>query len=301
MKDMEVANVAQLQLAGLALYIVLRRRRPGAVRDIIGGLILGCLVAFKPNMVFLPVLLGVSWIVDRRWKALIIQTISGLIALAAAFVCGCLFLHSWSAWTDWIRGLAAISQVSDISLAKGNYSLARLVMESGGPPISIYLILAALAISLWAIWSSRRRGDTDLFHRDYLVAAIGCAVGLLVLKLVWMHYYVLFLPLLIYLFSPAVKRTPGWGWYAERAAAVAVLLVLFNSPVLIFLTIDSHFLMAALFICGAWELFFLSLRHLQQQLPTAERARADLIPYRSTIEPYATAAGRADSDPDPSR
>jgi hypothetical protein len=259
--DTNVANVAQLQLAGVTLFILSRKRSTPA-STFLGGLILGLLTAFKPNLLFIPLLLGITWLSDGRWKTLGITFISGCMGLVFAFICGCRFLHSWHAWIDWFR---VVPTLTTRSLYDANYTLSAIVLELSNVNISTYLICASVGLVILAQWKSRNQADEcTLFQRDYLISAVGCVVALIALPVAWKHYYLLTLPLLIYIFSPLLKESSERRGYIERATAAIILLLLFNDPIESILTLHNPYLIAGLFVCGAWELFFLGLSRLER-------------------------------------
>lgn len=259
--DTIVGNVAQLQLAALALFIM-TRIKPSLAMDIAGGAILGLLTAFKPTLMFVPLFLGIAWLFDRQWKTLLVQCACGCAALVIAYVSGCMFLHSWRAWGDW---LAVLPTLENRLVNDGNYALSRVLWELGGPNISAYLICAVIALIAMVLWKTRARETApDRFRREYLITGIGAAAAIVALPVAWLHYYLLLLPLLIFMFSPKIITLGGWSGRAEYAVAVMVLLCLFNDPIRWLLELHNPYLIAGLFICSAWELLFLTLAHLER-------------------------------------
>lgn len=258
--DLMNGNVNQLQLAGVTLYLLLRRGLPGLLRDLASGFVLGILVAFKPTLGVIPMLLGLAWIVDRRWGTLLRQGCGAIVGVAAAFVIGCLFLHSWTAWWDWKNVLPQLEAVSDISVAIGNHSLARVMLERTGTDIAMVLLVGVLLLAGVAILFTRpapgRSGTW--FERDFLVTGLACAVSVIALRLTWPHYFILLLPLLIYLLRPSAGDSPillGVGFLG--------LLAVLGKPLVILLDRD-RFAHGCLSIAGAWMVFFLGLAALGQ-------------------------------------
>ena len=260
--DLRVGNVNELQLAGVTLYLLLRRRPEGVGADILSGLVLGLLVAFKPTLGVMPILLALAWIVDRRWRTLLVQGIAAAAGAGAAFVAGCRFLHSWSAWSDWTHSLPDLEKLSDVSVRIGNFSLARVILEAtsgpGGPGIAAgpLLLVLMLALAGAALFLTRRRArdrreaSGAWFERDFWAVAIGCALSVVALKLAWLHYYILLLPLVLYVLRP-------WPVPVMLAGTLALAAV-FGRPLIFLLEPDPSFA-AAIYIAGAWGLLLLGL------------------------------------------
>ena len=74
LSDVRVGNVNRVQLGWLALYLGLAScRRLGGGRNVVAGLVLGLGVAFKPNLAFPALTLGLGWMVLGRWRKLFLQ------------------------------------------------------------------------------------------------------------------------------------------------------------------------------------------------------------------------------------
>lgn len=280
--DLRVGNVNQLQLAGIALYLLSRCRPGSLLMDIFGGLVLGLLVAFKPTLGIIPMLLALAWIIDRRWLTLQRQGIAAVTALGVAFVVGCRFLNSWSAWSNWANALSDLEKVSDISVGIGNFSLAQLILEAtrgaagGGVTLAPILLIQVLVLASVALLLTRpgTRSAVDdrqvWFERDFLVTALGGALSVIALRLVWLHYYILILPLLLYVLRPGAwirPNTAASGQPRLLLAMVGLVLALlalaavFGRPVA-FLVEPGPSTSVSLYIGGAWGLMLLGLAGL---------------------------------------
>ena len=135
-------GVNQLQFGGLARLhhaaaAPARQRRVRSARQLRSQAARGGL---KPTLGTIPILLLFSWMIDRRWRTLLIQGM-GAIAGAGAltFAVGCQFLRQWwSAWSNWRSALPGLEQVSDVSVRVSNYSLTRVIGDvTGGLRISL--------------------------------------------------------------------------------------------------------------------------------------------------------------------
>jgi hypothetical protein len=278
--DLRVGNVNQLQLAGVALYLVCLCRPESRLLEICAGLILGLLAAFKPTLGVIPLLLALAWVIDHRWRSLLHQGIAAVAGLGIAFVVGCRFLHSWSAWWNWANALPELEKISDISVDTGNYSLAEVLREATGGAaagiISLALLLLILGGAAAAFYLTRRRApdtaadEATWIERDFLVTALGCALSVVALKLVWLHYYLLMLPLLLCVLRPGARvglhTTGRVQWEMARlVVGLLALAAVFGRPFASLIDLGPGG-SVALYIGGAWMLLLLGLKELW--LPT---------------------------------
>ena len=292
--DLRVGNVNQLQLAGIALYLLSRCRPGSLLMDIFGGLVLGLLVAFKPTLGVIPMLLVLAWIIDRRWLTLKRQGVAAMTALGVAFVVGCRFLNSWSAWSNWANALSDLEKVSDISVGIGNLSLSQVIFETtrgaagGGVNLSLILLILVLVLASVALLLTRPGTPSTVdnrqvwFERDFLVTALGGALSILALRLVWLHYYILIIPLLLYVLRPGAWIRPN-----TTASSQLRLLLVMGWLVLAWLSLAAVFgrpfallvepsppTSVSLYIGGAWGLMLLGLAGLWLPSTSLQQATA---------------------------
>jgi len=253
--DARVGNVNALQLAALAGYLGLARA-PSDARQAAAGAALGLLVAFKPTLGLVAVFLAVDWAVRGDWRRLALQGSAAAVAALAAIVASSVYFGSARAWLDWLAALPELERVANVSVENGNFSLARLASELG-LPVPSAAILAALALAyagcawLGARAATPRERDT----RDLLLVGLACAATVVGEQLAWLHYFLLVVPLAIYLFHRL--RTPA----ALAAAGIASLLVL-GTPVRALAPELATHLQAAAYLTGALGLFALGLVEL---------------------------------------
>lgn len=251
-------NVNSLQLGGVALYLLSRRWPDVRAADAGGGFVLGLLVAFKPTLAALPLLLGIAWCLDRRWSALRWHGGGAAFGLLFAFAVGGRFLGSWAAWQDW---LAVLPTIDRFTPALGNYSLARMLSEAWGGVAGVQLVsalvlFATVAVAARLLWATRLRAPEDALprsrrsERDLGVAILGSGVSVVSLNLVWEHYYLLLIPLTLYAF-----RTRGAG----LALATLALLPVLGRPVG-WLVDPQTLAYTGLCIAGGWVLLALGAR-----------------------------------------
>jgi hypothetical protein len=82
--------------------------------------------------------------------------------------------------------------------------LAKLLFggTGAGPAIILIVLLAAFS---WLVFSTRRRAPVvePAVPNAFAAAGVGCALMLLSSPLAWVHYYVLLIPLSLYVIQPA--------------------------------------------------------------------------------------------------
>jgi hypothetical protein len=203
----------------------------------LGGFVLASVVMFKPNVALVPILLCVSWLLDRRWRTLRVQC-SGMAAGAAVTVMSSsLVFGSIECWLEWRRAVASLTLGGDRLLfgqVRGNLALTQSILETTGHDPVIPLTLGLVAGALGALWWSRvggggphARGRSRALHRDVLVTGVGCAIALLAAPLAWVHYFVLAIPLVIFFFRPSPRSdrlVPKQVWIQRGLAALAVAM-----------------------------------------------------------------------------
>jgi len=259
--DVREGNVNQIQLAGLAIFLVLPggsdRIWPGLIR----GAVLGAAIAFKPNLIFAAGLLGLGWILGRRLRTLVVGASGMAAGLLAAIVSSLLLFGSPRPWLAWARSLDALAGEFRSAVGWGNFAGGWLLRDLLGVNLSPFLYLLCISTVAGCVWLARRRAssrpggpgkDEPLDVReDQILASLGPAVPLLAGDLAWPHYLVLTIPLLILLFRPR----PGPSWLPWGASAA--LLLVCSRPLLETIGAGGDYVTAAALFCGAALLFVL--------------------------------------------
>lgn len=214
--DIHVANVNQLQIAMIALFLWLQRKS-FAYSTIISGIVLGAAVMFKPNIAMAAVLISISWFINRHYVKLGMLFLGISCGIALALAAAGVFFGSSACWTQWfhiVHGL--LNTARDIS--QGNIGLAAVIYNAASFNVSTAFVVLLIAIFSFAIWRRRqrscRKSDTaakkdnsnpDLFFYETAAAAgLGLAFMLLSARLVWFHYYILIIPLALLLLRSSV-------------------------------------------------------------------------------------------------
>jgi hypothetical protein len=221
--DARLGNVGRLQCGALGVLAAWLAAGPPALRSPGAGILLGLMLAFKPNFLFVPVFLLLSGLATRR-RAFSAHLLMGLAA--GGVVAGALSSWFFGSTACWWRWLSAASALPDaiITLALGNYSLGRWVSSLTGWPLGLPLgVGLPLVAGVLFVREAARHpappsgaGGTT----DALAVGLGAVVGLLSSRLVWLHYFLLALPMaLLALRSGAAPLTRGLGTAALIALA----------------------------------------------------------------------------------
>ena len=161
-----------LVLAGIAAWLLLER---GA--GLWAGLLIGVVVAMKPNFLVWPVLLLLS---GQYRSALSAFVTAGAISLIP------LVIYGPDVYRQWFELVAADG---DRALFLTNGSLAGLAARAGIPSFGLVLgLLLLMGLAAWALW---RRPDV------LTVSAMALLASILASPLGWIHYTLFLLPVIV--------------------------------------------------------------------------------------------------------
>ena len=198
--ELRVENVNEVQLLIIAAYFV----TPPAVR----GAILGIAIALKPNVaIALPLVAAFEIAHDRR--KLLPEMLGVAAGGAAAVAVSSAYFRSPTVWLDWLRAARTLSQTI-YARETGNVAPA-LFLGRYAWVLAIVLTIAAAFVVV-----RHREASAEL------AVSLGLVVYLLSAPLVWIHYLLLAIPLIMILLSArsmAVKAISGLG-----AAFIAAML-----------------------------------------------------------------------------
>ena len=229
--DLRVGNVNSMQLVALGAFLMLRRH-PAS------WLILGALLLFKPNLLFVPLLLVVAR--QAKWKELA----WGAAGAVAAFVIASLSFGSPRVWVQWIDAANQFYHRIPTRMER-NVTPALALFHEYGAWVSY--ALAALLLAVACAGLVRRKSDDAP-----LLVGLGIVIYLLAANVVWLHYMVLVIPIAF-----ALMR-----WRSTMIVALIALAMIAEEPYEV-LTHRPAFdvegtligiALTALFICGVWKL-----------------------------------------------
>src|SRR5262249_21165663 len=138
--ELQVGNVNTLQLASLAVYAWVRFRWRWQHRDLVAGAVLALSLAFKPNLIFVPALLAVYWLLHRQLRCLAQHATGGAAGGVLALVIGIAGSRDSHCWTDWLAAVRALPE-DIIPVAYGNYALVRLLREAWEVNLAIAVLV----------------------------------------------------------------------------------------------------------------------------------------------------------------
>src|SRR5215212_699534 len=223
--DLRVGNVNSLQLLAIAAALW--------SPPILAGALLGLLIAFKPNLIVIALLL---FIARRR----LLELAGGVIGVAIAIVAAAINYGSFNVWFQWITAANEFFHRLQ-TRAERNVAPALSLFQEHGTWLSYVIAALLAAIVCFAIARAKRRDDT-------LIAGLAILIYLISAPVVWLHYMVLVLPLAIAL----LRRR----WTAAVSLAALAMIaeepfeLLFRTPVY---PRDAMLIapaLVALFACG---------------------------------------------------
>ena len=234
--DLRVGNVNSLQLLMIGAFLW--------SPPVLAGAILALLVAFKPNLILVVLLLVFARVASREWRRLRLEIIGGACGAVIALVAAAVNYGSFRVWIQWI-GAANQFWNRLQTRAERNVAPALSLFQEHGTWISYVIAAVLVGIVCVAIWRWKRADDA-------LVIGLAILVYLISAPVVWLHYMVLALPLAI-----ALLR---WRWTAA-ASIVALAMIaeepfelLFRTPVYPNDALHITPALLVLFACGAWAL-----------------------------------------------
>lgn len=229
--DLRVGNVNSLQLFALAIAFW--------SPPMIAGAILGMLICFKPNLIFVALLLAISHDKHRLMR----ETIGGAIGAAIAIVIG-MISYGPRAWLQWVSAANQFWHRLPTRAERNVTPFLELYREQG--EWLGYVIAALLFAALVMVLRRSRR------HDDVLVAGLGILIYLMSATVVWLHYMVLVLPLAIALMRD--RKTALVAVLALLAIAEEPFEMLSGAPLY---PNDAKLIgpaLVACFVCGLWML-----------------------------------------------
>lgn len=280
--ELRVANINQFQLlsVALALWCVSRRWLAAA------GIVLGVAVMFKPTVALVPVaLLGLA-LADRRYRAAGLVTAGVAAGVGLAVASASLYFDDWQIWPRFAESLARTLD-AEYPLAHGNFGLAAVAASQWRLDISLVVagLVGAAFLGVTILSRPSATGDAPPAAdgpalTEWLAAAgIACGAMLLASRLVWLHYFLLLVPLVLLLMRPV---EPAEDFKPRRYAGIAagVVALLLLSPVAQSLAGDP--LRVALFANLATIILVAAAL---DDLWRARRARAEALAAQSTPPP----------------
>jgi len=233
--DMQVGNVNEIQLFAIAVFIFFTAR----AQPLLAGLTIGTATMLKPTPVMVLALSVIAGLADREYRQLLRMLAGCLIAAAASFLASAAYFRNPAIWLDFLQSLPKTLNGVSYSLQNGNFSLSALLFGATGGGSAVILLVLLVAFS-WLLFTTRRGGAWQApnmlpkeidgprrMHTAFAVGGGGCAIMLLSSPLVWPHYYLLLLPLSLYVMRPVFESKDASSLRGIGILSVAALVLPF--------------------------------------------------------------------------
>ncbi len=186
--------------AVLGAIVLLRRGRP---------LSAGLLMALPAFVKLTPLVFGLVWLWQKRWRAL-----AGLSGGVATLATASIATMGWACNVTYVHRVREIGRI--VLVAYNNHSIGALLtrpfvshdeldkftMFTPTPAVRAAVVLCALALVATPAWLLRAR------RRDPLAEAFALLLTLLVPSISWTHYFVLLVPLALLAVHRATDLAP---------------------------------------------------------------------------------------------
>jgi hypothetical protein len=184
-----VVNINHLLLLLVALGTALAARK----QFFAAGALLVLTTLFKPNILpVYPMLLAVL-LLQKRTRALLAAVAGGVVAGLVGYLASAWTFADPRIWNEWLVAFRTMP-ASLIAMENGNFALSRILLERTGVDLSPILLTLFFGVLVFFAW--RTRTDPQL---PAAAPALGCLVFVLGSPLVWPQYYLLTLPIVLWL------------------------------------------------------------------------------------------------------
>jgi len=235
--DMWVANLNQIQLLSLACFLLF----VSLSWEVVAGLVLGGGVMLKPNIVIVAFLAVLVSLADREYGRMTRLLLGMCLAALLSVAISESYFGQLAMWPDFIQSLPRTLGTS-APMENGNIGLAVLLFRTMRWEVSTYILVILMAIVSIAIYKARWHRAANLaappvrgaiestrsMDGMFVVVGLGCAVMLMSSRLVWPHYYVLLIPLELYLLRPSGGSRPRRRFVISLLAGI--VFCLFSRP-----------------------------------------------------------------------
>jgi hypothetical protein len=274
--DLGVGNLNEIQLFGVALFIFFAARS----RHLWAGIAIGMATMIKPTTAVVLVLAVIVGLVDRDYRRLLHLLAGACAAVLGAVAISGLYFGNPKMWVGFINSLSGTLGEGSYPLEKGNYGLAKLLFGGAGPGAAMILIVL-LGVFAWLVWSSRRKtfAAEAAVPNAFAAAGVGCALMLLSSPLAWVHYFVLLIPLSLYVIQSVTngEDAASPGLLAKFLAFLPLLLL---SVLVQFNLGGSPWALASAFNFGAVLTLALAMVQIRRQRLSAEATVQEVNPLQ---------------------
>jgi hypothetical protein len=235
--ELRVANVNGVQLGLVVISLWLLRRDKDPRFAALGGAVTALTVVFKPNLGPIVVLVWGAWLVRGEWRTLALGTVGMAGGTALAVGLSSAWFGGPGIWLEWAGNLLGL-MYAEMPAESGNIAASNAVASRLGPSEQVAVMLAWCAAALLLFWWGRRStgGVGDSRERrtvEYAtLLAVGCVIQMTVSTVIWLHYYLLLMPMIIVALRPW-SDPPSRSWASVigfRLLPVIAFVLLLDSP-----------------------------------------------------------------------
>lgn len=263
--DLRMGNVNSIQFALFAAYLWVVARMRWRQRDILGGVLIGLAVAFKPNLILVAAVLAVDWLLNGQFRRVGFHAVGAAVGGIIAILVATASFGTPRCWTNW---LAALQSLPDevILVKNGNYAPARILGEGLGMNIGIPLAVIFGGLVVAGLWMKRRGAfrrneaapGADAFPQVHVVVT-GCLLVILLPRLAWLHYYMLTIPAFLVLLCPGRNLPFEADPFLRQFLVVLAFLGLATDPFFNLGLLLPTSLQGAMAVCATLILFGLTV------------------------------------------
>jgi len=223
--DIALSNVSQIQLAMIAILLLLALRAGSMRRDSLVAGFAAFMVAFKPNVLPLAGVLLFTQVADGAYRRALIGAAIFVGTLTVLVIFSSIVFGSARCWLDWWQSLHGLESVLDEPITT-SFSLRSLIRASFGSAAANIFSIAVVATTFLAIFLTRRAAGGSNTRVCYIIG-IGCALPVLAAILVWLHYFLLCTPLLLLSLRQRDADEPR-DWFIVRISIGVIAMILMS-------------------------------------------------------------------------
>jgi hypothetical protein len=266
--DVRVGNLNRILLGWVAAATWAASHVGDRRWGVVAGLLCGLAACFKPIVAIVCLVVPAYRLATGDRRRAVDEGIGIAIGVAVGVAVPMLLVDR-GIWQAWLARVGSFDWLTHSRVAAGNVSLVELVIEKGGLDLALPLLAALLGLVGAGLFALRGRAErattgapptTTPVDASGLVAAmsLGLLAYLLAARLVWLHYYVLAIPALLFLAGRIRRGRPAWFVIAATIAGLAIAV----KPVLQATAVYDPYVTMGVMVVGGWLAFGLVLREL---------------------------------------
>ena len=252
--ELNVGNVNQVQLLMLTLFI-LSLTRDRQTYHILAGTILGISVMFKPNLSVIVIYLLALLLIRKDFLRLRSTTIGIAIGTIIGILFPWLYFGEFGGWVNWIKTLPDLLHLR-YRFETGNYGLSSLLNRWFNINASLFVFGIIVTVYFSILWLTRTRNKTrptsktagsaveidteNILAEAFLATGIGCTTTLLSAGLAWLHYFILLIPIILFVIRPTLLTTPRWADISTKTAGFVSVFLLTSFPYALMSTLTGR-------------------------------------------------------------